>query len=240
MSKQNLILIHGLRGNHLGLAELADYLKPYFNVFVPDIPPAGNKSLKEYSKDTYADFIADYIKTNKISHPILVGHSMGSIIAAAVAEKYSDLIDDRIVFLSPISTKPAKFFAMLTPLTAVLPNKLIGYITTKYMYIPHDKKLLKKVLAITYQCGSDYTTKNDVYQSAKFSAACSIADLKFKQKALFLSGEKDRLIPLKKTEALAKKLDAKSDIVPNTGHLLNYEDPKTTADKIIAFLKTPA
>ena len=47
MSKQNLILIHGLRGNHLGLAELADYLKPYFNVFVPDIPPAGNKSLKD-------------------------------------------------------------------------------------------------------------------------------------------------------------------------------------------------
>ncbi len=238
MSKRDLILIHGLRGNHLGLAKLADLLKPHFNVFVPDIPPAGGTALKEYNKDTYADFISDYIKDNGLKQPILVGHSMGSIIAAAVAEKYPNQIAQKIVFLSPISVKPAKFFALLTPLTAILPNKLIGYITTKYMYIPHDRKLFKNILDITYKCGADYVTKKDVYKSAKFSASCSIADLKFNKKSLFLSGEKDRLIPLKKTKSLAKRLGASSDIIPNTGHLLNYEDPQTTADKIIAFLST--
>ncbi len=237
--KHNLLFIHGFRGNGLGLKDLAEnyFPKRSYNVFIPDIPPAGGNTLKEYSARFYARFIANYIKKNQIEKPILIGHSMGSIVAAAVAERYPELINEKIIFLAPISVKPAKPFAMLTPLTAVLPNKTIGYITTKYLFIPKDKNLFKQTLQTTYLCGADYTTKNDVFRSGKFSASCSIDDYEFKKKACFISGEKDRLIPREKTEKIAQKLNAKNVYIENSGHLLNYENPAATADAIKKFIK---
>ncbi len=238
MAKKNLVFVHGFRGNHLGLEELASlFSHDIYNIYVPDLPPAGKNSLARYDKDSYADFLANYITSNQIEKPILIGHSLGSIIAAVTAEKFPNLVSSKIIFMSPISEKPAKFFAMLTPLTAVLPNKLIGYITTKYLFVPHDKKLFKKTLKTTYLCGADYTTKSDVFKAAKFSVSHSISDFDFKKQALFLSGETDRLIPRRKTEAAIKKYQAKSEYVQNTGHLINYENPKAAAEIIQKYLE---
>ncbi len=234
----NLIFVHGLRGNHLGLEELASFFpRDIYNIYIPDLPPAGENSLVSYDSAHYVDFLANYIKSNNIKKPVLIGHSLGSIITAATVSKHPELVAKKTVFLSPISVKPAKFFAMLTPLTAVLPNKLIGYITTKYLFVPHDKKLLKSVLKTTYLCGADYTRRSDVFKAAKFSAQHAISDFDFKNDALFLSGETDRLIPSKKTEETAKKYHAISKYIKGTGHLLNYEDPKTAAKIIRDFLE---
>ena len=237
--KKNLIFVHGFRGNHLGLEELATkyFPKKDYNIFLPDIPPAGKKTLNNYSMLDYVHFLMKYIKKNKIEKPILVGHSMGSTISAAFAERYPEILSEKIIFLAPISVKPNKFFAMLTPLTAILPNKLIGYITTKYLFVPKDKNLLKSALKITYLCGADHASKIDVFKSAKLSASCSIADFDIKTKALFLSGSNDRLIPKEKTEYVAKRFDAKNIYINGAGHLLNYEKPKETATAIKRFLK---
>ena len=230
MARKNLIFIHGFRGNHLGLEQLASFFsQDAYNIYIPDLPPAGGSSLTRYDKDSYADFLASYIKTNQIEKPILIGHSLGSIIAAATAEKFPDLISKKIVFMSPISEKPAKFFAMLTPLTAVLPNRLIGFITTKYLFVPHDKNLFRHTLKTTYLCG--------VFSAAKFSVSHSISDFNLKKQALFLSGETDRLIPRKKTEAAVKKYRATSKYIQNAGHLINYESPATAAKIIKDFIE---
>jgi len=161
---------------------------------------------------------------------------MGSIVSAAVAESYPELISDKIVFLAPISKKPSSFFAALTPLTAILPNRLIGFITTKYLFIPQNRSLLEKILRTTYQCGADYTTKSDVFRAARFSVSCSISDFVFKKDAIFISGEHDKLIPRKKTDELANMLSAKAVYIKNAGHLLNYEEPGKTATAIKKFI----
>lgn len=236
--KPSLIFIHGFRGNGLGLKELSKNFRGY-DVSVLQIPPAGGNTLREFNAKNYARFVADYIKKNQIKKPVLIGHSMGSIVAAAVAERYPDLIADKIVFLAPISVRPNKFFAALTPLSTVLPNRLIGYLTTKYMFVPKDQALFKKTLETTYTCGADFTTKKDVYKSAKFSVSYAICDFSLGEKsALFLSGEADRLMPRKKTEKVARSFkNAKTVYLKNCGHLLNYESPKEVAKEIKKFLK---
>ena len=61
--KTNLIFIHGFRGNSSGLKEVASYFdKKKFNIYTPNIPPAGDYSMREYTPLTYAKFIADYIE----------------------------------------------------------------------------------------------------------------------------------------------------------------------------------
>lgn len=241
--KPVLIFIHGFRGNALGLKDLAKkFPKKSFDVHMLEIPPAGNNTLKEYTARLYARFVAEYIQKNKLEKPILIGHSMGSIVAAAVAERYPDLIANKIVFLSPISVKPNKFFSALTPFSAIMPNKFVGFITTKYLYVPKsdkelDKQILKKALDSTYISGKDYTTRLDVYRSAKFSTQYSISDFTFDKKALFISGEKDHLIPSEKTKRTAKQFNAQEIYVKGAGHLLNFEDPSAVAKEIKKFIK---
>lgn len=237
--KKNIIFIHGFRGSSLGLEKVASYFdKTNYNVYVPDIPPAGDESLPEYSPRLYTRWLANYIKSNDIKKPILIGHSMGSIIAAAMAERYPELIDKKVIFMSPISTHPSFFYKLISPLSALLPNKVISFITTKYLFIPKNKNLFKETLLLTKHCGANYCRKLDVYKAAKFSTNYAIPDFTFQDKESYIiAGAKDRLIPRKYTDILASDLNAELVYIDDAGHLINYESPKRVAELIKRFLK---
>ena len=236
--KKNIIFIHGFRGSSLGLEKLGDYFdKKNYNVYIPDVPPAGDESLPEYSPRLYTRFLARYIRDNGIKNPIIVGHSMGSIIAAAMAERYPELIDKKLFFLSPVSTHPSKFYKFISPLTVILPNKVISYITTKFLFVPKNKHLYKETLLFTKHCGANYCRRIDVYKAAKFSTNYAIPDFTFEKDVFIIAGEKDRLIPKKKTDILASDLNAKIAYIENAGHLINYEAPDKIAKIIKRFLK---
>lgn len=237
--KPPLLFIHGFRGSHEGLIDVAIWLVDSgYECYYPDIPPFGPEAtdLSSYDANSYADFIADYIRKNNLKKPVLIGHSMGSLIASATAEKYPELIAEKLILMAPISEKPPRPIAALQPLVTILPNKLVDYLTTKYLFIPRDHDALKETLEITHRCSKYYTKKPSVRASAKFSAAHKISDFNFKKDTLLLAGEKDRLISRKKTEALAKKLNAKAKFIKGAGHLLNYEKPKEAALAIKKFL----
>lgn len=235
MPKPPLLFIHGYRGSHEGLAEIAENF-PDYTVYNPDIPPAGGATFDEYDMPNYVNFIVEYIKKNNLKKPILIGHSLGSIIASAVASEYPELINEKIVLLAPISEKTAKIFKNLVPLTAVFPPRLVDYLTTKFTFIPKDRTLFKKSLKLTH-AGSAASARIDIFKSGKFSATHSIRDFPFKKQTYIVVGEKDRLIPLSKTKKLAEDLKAKLTIIPNTGHILNYENPVDTAKAIRNYIE---
>lgn len=241
MSK-NIILIHGYRGNPSGLAEIGEKLKKAgFTVYLPSIPPFGDsKSLKSYTKNTYANFIAKYIEENHIKNPILIGHSMGSLVAAATAEKYPDLLGEKLIFLAPISVKPPRPIAALNPLATAFPRGIVDVTTTAFNMVPNGLKTTKKTMRLTREASKQFTNKSDVKAAGVFSIDHAISDFDFKKDTLFLAGARDHLISRKHTEALAKtlsdKMPAKTVFIPGTGHLLNYEKPSETATAIIKFL----
>lgn len=233
-----LLLLHGFRGNHLGLRDIAKFLRRQgFEVYVPDLPPMCRYPLEKYDADHYTNWIANYILEKKLDRPVLVGHSMGSILAAATAEKYPELINEQIIFLAPISVKPPKFIAPVTPLSVLLPNALVSRITTRFLIIKPGKTTYRNTLDLTKRCASKYTSRRDIMKAAIFSETHSISDFNFTRKALFIAGENDRLCPKAATRTLAKKHHADAKFIPDTGHLLNYEDPKAVADHISDFLK---
>ena len=58
---------------------------------------AGVKSQPNPSFENWKNEIANYIKTNKIEKPILIGHSMGGGLALAIAADYPELIEKIVV-----------------------------------------------------------------------------------------------------------------------------------------------
>ena len=239
MKKPVLLFVHGFRGNHLGLQDTIAYLKTKgYDCYFPDIPPAFNTKreklpeLSEYTADGYAKWLADYILEQKLDRPILIGHSMGSIICAATAEKYPELINEKIFFLSPICVTPPKFICHLAPLTSILPTKMISYITTKYLLVPKDKQTFREVLRITEKCAEKFTSKKDSGRAAKFSISYAISDFNFDKKSVFIAGEKDRLNSKKQIKTVAKKFKSTPTFLKNSGHLINYECPVILAEEI--------
>ncbi len=262
-----IVLIHGLRGAPAGLQEVADLLRASgYSVFTPSVPPfAGASPLKAYTTDAYLDYLKNYLSKNNFSHPILIGHSMGSIIVAAFAKKYPDLIDDRVILLSPISQKTNPVLALISPLSALFPRHLVDYITTKYLFIPKDHDLFQKSLTLTHECSDNCPPRpKDVITAARYAATHSVAEFLLlnqkkqdskslpqnpnpthknsnlsqkAQKFLFIAGAKDRIVKQSATEQLATDINATLYFIPNSGHLHNYENPQATAKHVLNFLK---
>lgn len=235
--KPALVFVHGLCGNPKGLTDVANFF-PDYEVHIPSIPPFGDSSsLPEYTANSYADFIVNYVHENHLKNPVLIGHSMGSIIVSAVAEKYPEEINEKIILLAPISHTPNKFITSLQPLMSVLPRKFAGWCSIMYTgKRKYNRKILKHALVVTYESWLNYTSIEDVVASTKFSAATSAADFNFNKDALFISGTRENLVPKKATENFAKKVNAKTKYIPRTGHLLNLETPSETATLIREFL----
>ncbi len=240
-SRPEIILIHGFRGAPVGLAKIADLLRAAnFSVYVPAIPPFGGaNTLPQYTPEQYAEYIRDYIEDQNIQQPILIGHSMGSTIAAATASFYPEAIHDKLILMSPIALPPAKPLQLMTPLSAYLPNPIVDYVTTSFLYVPHkDRALFRNTMRQTKACSSaTKAPKAAVYQAAAFSARYSLRDFTIAKNTLIIAGTKDRLIPKKQTEDLARRLNAQLEFLPETGHLHNYEKPLETTKLILQFLK---
>ncbi len=237
-AKLSIILLHGFRGSPLGLKEVARIIREAgYEVFVPPIPPFSGATLPEYTPEAYVSYLHGFIDSHEIHQPILIGHSMGSIVAAAVAHTEPDLIHEKLILLSPISARTTRLVAPLVPLSAGLPRLVTDYVTTRFLFVPHDHKLFKEALKITNQCSGDQIPRaREVYASAKFSAQYSVADFPFEKDTLFLAGESDRIVNKSNTETLAKEIGAELEFIPGSGHLHNYEKPQETAEAILRFL----
>lgn len=241
IAKPALVLVHGFRGAPVGLSAIAQELRAQgYQVFVPAIPPfAGTKALAEYTPEAYADYLATYIREQELARPILIGHSMGSVICAATAKKYPKLVNKKLILLSPIAGKTNRFFASIAPLSALLPRRLVDYITTKYLFVPNNRDLWRATLAITHACTAEQPPKRRAAIAAATCAAKYTVEDALptgNQAVLLLAGVKDRLVPQKRTRQLAKILNAEIVFLDGAGHLHNYEKPKETAAAILKFL----
>lgn len=236
--KPALVLLHGFRGSPLGLAELAELLRAAgYEVHAPAVPPFSGAVLPSFTPESYVSFINGFITAHHIERPILIGHSMGSIVAAAVAHTDPDLIHEKLILLSPISARTNRLVTPLVPLSASLPRRVTDYVTTRFLFVPHDPALFRKALALTNLCSGDQApSAREVFRSAKFSAQYSVADFPFEKDTLFLAGESDRIVSKNNTLELANRLGARLEFIPGSGHLHNYEKPQETAAAILKFL----
>ena len=136
--RQTVIFIHGLRGDSHGLLDIANELpQDRYEAITLDLPGYGNNpALSNSTTDSYADWLHKYIEEKKIRNPIIVGHSMGSIIASAYLSKYPDDTSSKAVFLSPIFRSGPK--RLKNKITCVLIMVGLKLLVSKLRY-----KLLK-------------------------------------------------------------------------------------------------
>ena len=80
MAMQNIVLIHGWASDESIWLETQNYLEPRYHVYTLDLPIAKNIH-------SYRDAVLELIEQNALEQAILVGWSMGALVAIQVAHQ---------------------------------------------------------------------------------------------------------------------------------------------------------
>ena len=106
-SKPPLILLHGLTANGACWTPLAHIIEGDYDVIMPDARGHGKSSVPAYGYryEDLANDVVGLIQALRLATPILIGHSMGGMTAAVVANRDPKLLRCLILadptFLSP-------------------------------------------------------------------------------------------------------------------------------------------
>ncbi len=124
---QAVILMHGWGCNHTTLASIERLLIDNFTVYNIDFPGFGDSSepLKVWGIEQYTTLIEQFVHTENIEHPIIIGHSFGGRVG--------------ILYASRNETKKL----ILVDAAGVKPQRSLRYYLKVYSY-----KIYKRILPL--------------------------------------------------------------------------------------------
>lgn len=247
---RTIIMVHGFRGTHHGLALIADHLAPGFTAIVPDIPGFGEgEQLPSYNLEAYVTWLHRFIQEQQLSEPpVLLGHSFGSIIASAYAAKYSSTIS-HLILVNPIGAPALEGPRQILTKGAILyywiGSKLPGrsarywlsakpmvFIMSTVMAKTSDKSLRQWIHQQHYTYFSRFHDARSVLHAFKTSVEHSVRDAAkhITAPTLLIAGDRDDITPLQKQRELhALFPQATLHVIPDVGHLTHYETPEDIA-----------
>ncbi len=237
-----LVLVHGGGNDHSAWGLQTRYFAHHgFNVLVPDLPGHGRSG--GTSPATIEDFAAwlwRFLDAAGVEAAHLAGHSMGSLIVLAAAAGSPD----RALSLTLIG--PSDHMQVHPDLlTASAANDPVAWemITDWGFGKPAHKGghqapglwLRGGGRALLASCPVD-VLGTDLAACNEWTGALEAA-VKVTCPALFLMAAGDRMTPVGASKGLRGNIEgARSEILPDTGHMIMVERPNETIDIISGFL----
>ncbi len=253
-----MVMIHGFRGTHHGLEEIAR-LTDTHHVIIPDLPGFGASSPFDdgnHSLDNYVSCVQDLIKHLSLDRPpVLLGHSFGSIICASFASRYHSKTSD-LILVNPIAQSALSGSrVVLTKLTLgyyqlarIMPKKLAKLwlssnlsvdLMSQIMTKTKDKNMRRYIKDQHRKYFSNFSNPTMVTQAFIASVETSVSDYaaNVPAKTLLIAGSLDDISSLQQQRQLKSKFpDASLEIIDSVGHLTHYETPERVARLVQTFL----
>lgn len=248
-------MLHGFRGTHHGLQLIAKHLEN-FDLIIPDMPGyAKGDRLESYDLNSYVEWTHEFILKQKLTTaPILLGHSFGSIVAAAYAAKYPQTIQ-KLILENPIGAPalhgPHALISQLgvfyywvgTRLPAKLAHKwlswrFVTFVITTTMMKTKDKKLRAFITDQHHRYFSQFHDAKSVADGFKTSISHNVRDFAahIKTPTLLIAAAQDDITTVAQQKELLKLFpNAQLEIIEHVGHLTHYETPAEVAKLIQAF-----
>jgi len=230
------VLLHGALNDHRVWAPLATALP--FEVLALDLPghgaAAGGAALASIAE--LADWVWQQLDVRGIKRAVLVGHSMGSLIALEAAARQPGRAAALVMIGScfPMRVAPA-----LLETAATQPAQAIALIDEYSRSQPDPEQ---RLLSLMRELQAAHAATNllvhdlqlcDAYADALTSAAAVTAPVHL------ILGEHDRMTPPRKAQALADALHAAQHHLP-AGHALMAEVPEAIAGILKNIQETPS
>jgi pimeloyl-ACP methyl ester carboxylesterase len=116
-----LLLVHGWTCDHTYFQPQADFFAPSHRCVSVDLRGHGesDKPEQDYTMAGFADDLAWLSRELGLHKPIVIGHSMGGVIALALAQRHPDLPAAIVMVDAPVTPRP-ELADQITPFTEAL------------------------------------------------------------------------------------------------------------------------
>ena len=251
-SQGTLVMVHGYRGNHLGLAAIAGAL-PQFDVIVPDLPGFGeSEPIERHDIANYSEWLRAFVENLAKPDSIVLAHSFGTIVAASASAQG---MTNPLVLLNPISVAGRAGIAALRQsgvdffnwLTGNLPAPAGKALASNWLAVQAMSSTLAKTgnkelrAWIHQQHHENFSDFGDIRVATEGYVASTTESVlpyapSIAAPVLLIAGELDEITPLaNQREAASGYQDASLAVIDGVGHLIHYEKPAEAAALVAVF-----
>ena len=251
-----IVVAHGYRGEHHGLEPVIAQFRGvrFIGADMPGFGESGELTAG-HSIDSYAHWLAAFMKELKLTDAVVLGHSFGSIISSyAIANEL--IAPPKLILINPIAAPalegPSAFLTRLTMafyrISLKLPERIGYWQLSNWMVIrgmsvklaeTKDKVLRRWIHDQHHTYFGRFASRQSVVDSFDASVSYTVGDFaeKLTMPVLLIGAEKDPITAVKHLHALAARIpNGELHVIPNVGHLIHYEVPRVAAELIIDFL----
>lgn len=248
-----LVLIMGLGGTSDGWAlQLNDFSENY-TLITPDNRGVGRSAMPDepYFMDIFADDLAAILDQEEIEQAIILGASMGGLIAQEFYHKYPERVKSLILACTGVGPNDTEFVMakqkVLDVLSTPIPEKeeelrhyLEDYISVFYHHSycdEHPDLVDRMIQKRSSQDQPDYANKRQL--AACFTHTPNSSRLKaIDVPTLVIHGDDDIVWPLNNAHYLANNIErSELKVMKKTGHMLLIEKPEEFNQSILSFLE---
>jgi pimeloyl-ACP methyl ester carboxylesterase len=229
-----MVLIHGAGGMHL-------YWPPEIRrlckccVYAIDLPGHGKSDICDGQQTIgdYARYVVQWLESIQLRRAVIVGHSMGSAIALALAINHPEYViglgllgagarlrvnPDLLNFASDLTTfYKAADLLVACSFSSNAPERLVE-LASKRMEETRQSVLYGDLLACN-----------------QFDVMDRLGEVQ--QHTLVLCGADDQMTPVRYAQYLSGSIpDAQLTVIPNAGHMVMLEQPGLVANSLLSFL----
>ena len=235
-----ILALHYWAGSGREFDALRPLLPPHLQLLAPDMPGFGQQVAPvgfDYSVRAYADWVADYLRQQRVGEFTLLGHSMGGKIALALAARQPAGLR-RLLLLAPSPPTPEPMTdADRAAVLASFGNPLAAAETfAKITRRPVAAALREQVIADNLRC-SRAAWDAWLQHGSREHMAALMSEIKVP--CQMLVGMADAAIaPATQRQCTLPLLPAGTllTLMPATGHLLPLEIPAAIAKRLSAAL----
>jgi pimeloyl-ACP methyl ester carboxylesterase len=230
-----IVFIHGFGLDSRVWKPQVQFLSKEYKVITYDLRGFGNSSIPD-NKYSHVDDLKKLLDHLNVESANLVGHSFGSAISIDFALKYPKLVEKLILIAPSISgyNKENKLWKELSEL-----GRKEDIVGIKEKILSHNMfegfKKGSEELELIERIIKDYKgwhfLRNDPREEMNSIERLEELNLPIK----IIIGNKDSDIQMEVVEKLRKEVNAKIEVIENSGHMVNLEKPDIVNDLISSF-----
>lgn len=240
-----LLLIHGWGSSSFSWFRNYRELSRDFRVIAVDLPGFGlSEPLRGgLSLGAVVEHLHRFLTVLGLEPVSLVGHSMGGVVAAAMASWHPESVE-KMMLISPAF--PVGGRGERRGFSGLVRRKMLARLLAPFLL---RESFVKRALlsSVWRRQAIDDEVVAGFYMSIKNSGralleASNIIEgfnpvllEKVKAPVLFLHGERDRWVPLQSSVEAAQRMGAEVIIIPDAGHIPQLERPETVNEAIMKF-----
>src|SRR5690606_17209887 len=229
---QPLIILHGLFGSSDNWLTLAKQFANKFHVYLPDQRNHGQSPHSDdFDYDLMADDIHEFLITNSISDPVIIGHSMGGKAAMKFALTHPELVNKLIVVDMAPKQYPVQHDRILDGLKSINLEKIESRNEAddqlaQYIKEPAVRQFLLKNLQRKPEGGFSWKINLPVLDKSieKISADIS-GNQVFNKPVLFIRGSKSDYVLDQDLPNIHQLFPQARMATLDTGHWIHAEQP---------------